>query len=68
MAGAPAEVVDLAQSFDELVSSLRAAEQQASSTADAYRDLFQTTAADRISDEDTLEIFEVNESAVADYG
>ncbi len=69
VAGAPAEVVDLAQSFDELVSSLRAAEQQASSTADAYRDLFQNHPQPMwIYDEDTLEIFEVNESAVADYG
>ena len=67
--GTPAEVVDLAESFDDLVGSLRSAEQEASFTADAYRELFQNHPQPMwIYDGDTLEIFEVNESAVSDYG
>jgi len=67
--GAPSEVADLAESFDGLVTSLRAAEREASSTAEAYRDLFQNHPRPMwIYDGDTLEIFEVNESAVSDYG
>ncbi len=67
--GAPAEVAELAGSFDELVTSLRAAEQEASSTAEAYRELFDDHPLPMwIYDEDTLQIFQVNESAVAHYG
>jgi PAS domain S-box-containing protein len=67
--GTPAEVVDLAAGFDDLVGSLRAAEQEASFTADTYRELFQNHPQPMwIYDGDTLEIFEVNESAVSDYG
>jgi PAS domain S-box-containing protein len=67
--GAPTEVAELADSFDGLVTSLRAAEQEASSTADAYRHLFDNHPQPMwIYDEDTLEIFEVNQAAVEDYG
>jgi PAS domain S-box-containing protein len=69
VSGAPAEVVELAESFDGLVSSLRATEQEATSTAEAYRELFHNHPRPMwIYAPDTLEIFEVNESAVADYG
>jgi PAS domain S-box-containing protein len=69
VAGAPAEVADLGESFDDVVSSLRAAEREASSTAEAYRDLFDNHPQPMwIYDEATLEIFEVNEAAIEDYG
>jgi PAS domain S-box-containing protein len=69
VAGAPTEVVDLAGSFDDLLSSLRAAEQEASDSADAYRELFHSHPQPMwIYDRETLEIFEVNSSAVEHYG
>ncbi|HET6867001.1 MAG TPA: PAS domain S-box protein, partial [Solirubrobacteraceae bacterium] len=69
VAGAPTEVVDLADSFDGLLSSLRAAEQEASAAADAYRELFHSHPLPMwIYDSNTLEIFEVNSSAVEHYG
>jgi hypothetical protein len=69
VAGAPAEVVDLAGSFDELLSSLRSTEQEASAVADNYRELFHSHPQPMwIYDPDTLEIFEVNSSAVEHYG
>jgi PAS domain S-box-containing protein len=69
VAGGPAELVELGESFDGLFNSLRGAERQASSTAEAYRELFQSHPRPMwIYDEKTLEIFEVNESAVVDYG
>jgi PAS domain S-box-containing protein len=67
--GAPTEVVDLAGSFDDLLTSLRAAEQEASDSADAYRELFHSHPQPMwIYDPETLEIFEVNSSAVEHYG
>jgi PAS domain S-box-containing protein len=69
VAGAPAEVVDLGESFDGLVTSLRATEAEASATAAAYRELFDNHPQPMwIYDEATLEIFEVNEAAIEDYG
>jgi PAS domain S-box-containing protein len=67
--GAPAEVVDLAGSFDGLLSSLRSTEQEASAAADAYRELFHSHPQPMwIYDPETLEIFQVNSSAVEHYG
>jgi hypothetical protein len=69
VAGAPSEVRDLAASFDDMISSLRVAEQKASATAESYRDLFRNHPLPMwIYDEDTLQIFQVNESAVEHYG
>jgi PAS domain S-box-containing protein len=80
---APAEVMDLAESFDGLVGRLEAelverrraeeaareAEREATATAAAYRDLFHDHPQPMwIYDEETLEIFEVNESALQHYG
>jgi PAS domain S-box-containing protein len=67
--GAPTEVVELAGSFDHLLTSLRATEQEASDAADAYRELFHSHPQPMwIYDRETLEIFEVNSSAVEHYG
>lgn len=69
VAGAPAEVVELGGRFDELVSSLRTAEREASAAAESYRALFENHPLPiLIHDLDTLEIFEVNEAAIAHYG
>jgi PAS domain S-box-containing protein len=69
LAGAPAEVRDLADSFGELIRSLRGAEQEASAAAASYRDLFDHHPAPiLIYDPKTLEIFEVNDAAIEHYG
>ena len=80
---APAEVVDLAEGFDTLAAAVKseladreraeeaahAAEREAKATAEAYRMLFDNYPQPMwIYDEATLEIFEVNESAVEHYG
>jgi PAS domain S-box-containing protein len=80
---APAEVADLAEDFEALVAAVqsqlaereraeevaRAAETEANATAEAYRNLFENHPQPMwIYDETTLEIFEVNESAVEHYG
>ncbi|MBV9605137.1 MAG: response regulator [Solirubrobacterales bacterium] len=67
--GAPAEVVELAERFDTLVSSLRATEQDATAAAETYRELFDNHPQPMlIYDPATLGISEVNEAAIAHYG
>jgi PAS domain S-box-containing protein len=67
--GAPTEVVELANSFDTLLSSLRATEHEASLAAESYGELFHGHPQPvLIYDPATLAIFEVNEAAIAHYG
>lgn len=67
--GAPAEVVDLANSFDTLLSSLRSTEREAFAAAESYGELFHNHPQPvLIYDPETLEVFEVNEAAIECYG